>query len=112
MNQLTIFLNNDPVFEFDRETSFADEQLAFLDTMDSDMDKGIKVYGELLSNPDSKQRATFVVMNFIKALQQESDSVIMASCAYLTNRFPLLIEVHATNDDKTVKVELIEEESH
>lgn len=112
MKQLTIFINNEPVFEFDRELSFADEQLAFLDKMDSDMDKGIKVYSELLPNPDSQQRASFVVMNLIKSLQQENDAVIMASCVYLINRFPLLIEVHANNDDKTVKIELIEEESH
>ncbi len=68
MNMLSVLINNEIVFEFNRELSFADEQLVFLDRMDGDMDNGIKIRGELLANPDSGQRATFVVMNLIKAL--------------------------------------------
>ena len=110
MNKLAVLINNEIVFEFDRELSFADQQLAFLDKMDSDMDSGIKIHGELLANPDSQQRASFVVMNLIKALQQDNEAVITASCAYLVNRFPRLIEVHANDHGKSVKIELIDEE--
>jgi len=110
MNKLAVFINNEIVFEFDRQLTFEDQQLAFLDKMDSDMDDGIKIHGELLTNPDSQQRASFVVMNLIKALQQDNDAVKTASCAYLVHRFPQLIEVHANDHGKTVKIELIEEE--
>lgn len=110
MNKLAVLINNEIVFEFDRELSFADQQLAFLDKMDSDMDSGIKIHGELLVKPDSQQRASFVVMNLIKALQQDNEAVITASCAYLVNRFPRLIEVHANDHGKSVKIELIDEE--
>ena len=110
MNKLAVLINNEIVFEFDRELSFADQQLAFLDKMDSDMDSGIKIHGELLANPDSQQRASFVVMNLIKALQQDNEAVITASCAYLVNRFPRLIEVQANDHGKSVKIELIDEE--
>ena len=110
MNKLAVLINNEIVFEFDRELSFADQQLAFLDKMDSDMDSGIKIHGELLANPDSQQRASFVIMNLIKALQQDNEAVITASCAYLVNRFPRLIEVHANDHGKSVKIELIDEE--
>lgn len=110
MNMLSILINNEIAFEFDRDITFADEQLSFLDKMDSDMDNGIKIKGELLANPDARQRATFIVMNLIKALQQENDAVKMSSCAYLVNRFPQLIEVHANDHENTVKIELIEEE--
>jgi len=54
MNKLAVFINNEIVFEFYRELTFADQQLAFLDKMDSDMDNGIKIHGELLANPDSQ----------------------------------------------------------
>jgi len=111
MNKLAVLINNEVVFEYDREISFADEQLSFLDKMDSDMDNGIKTHGELLANPDSQQRATFVVMNLIKALQQDNDAVKTSSCAYLVNRFPQLSEVHANDHDNTVKIDLIDEES-
>jgi hypothetical protein len=110
MRKLVVLINNEVVFDYDREISFAEEQLAFLDKMDNDMDKGIKIHGELLTNPDRQQRATFVVMNLIKALQQENDAVKMSSCAYLINRFPQLSEVHANDCDNTVKIELIEDE--
>ena len=60
MNKLAVFVNNEIVFEFDRDLTFVENQLAFFDKMDSDMDSGIKIHGELLVNPDSQQGATFV----------------------------------------------------
>jgi len=110
MNKLVIFVTNEVAFEFDRELSLVDEQLAFLDKIDSDMRKGIKINGELLVNPDKQQRATFVAMNLLKALQQEDDAIVTASCVYLINRFPQLIEVHANDHDNSVKIDLIEED--
>jgi len=109
MDKLTVFINNEIVFEYDRDLTIEDQQLAFLDRMDADMERGIKIRGELLVNPDSQQRATFVAMNLIKALQQGNEAAISASCAYLFNRHPALIEVHANDDDNAVKIELIEE---
>ena len=60
MNKLAVFVNNEIVFEFDRDLTFVENQLAFFDKMDSDMDSGIKIHGELLVNPDGQQGATFV----------------------------------------------------
>ena len=97
------------MFEFDRGLSCEDQQLAFLDSMDADMDSGIRIRGELLVNPDKQQRATFVVMNLVKELQQGNDAAISASCAWLANRLPALREVHANDAADTVRVELIED---
>ena len=111
MKKLSVLINDENIFEFDRELSLVEEQLVFLDKIDSDMKKGIKVNGELFISPDKQQRATFVAMNLLKALQQENDAIITASCVYLINRFPQLIEVHANNHDNTIKIDLIEEEN-
>ena len=108
MNKLAVLVNNELVFEFDRDLTFEDQQLAFLDRMDSDMDSGIKIQGELMVNPGSEQRATFVVMNLVKALRQGNEAVVSASCAYLINRHPALTEVHANDDGDAVKITLIE----
>jgi hypothetical protein len=108
MNKLAVLVNNELVFEYDRDLTFENQQLAFLDRMDSDMDSGIKIKGELLVNPGSEQRANFVVMNLIKALRQGNEAVISASCAYLVNRHPALTEVHANDDGDAVKITLIE----
>ena len=109
MKKLEIYINDQIVSEFDREITLDEQQLTFLNKMDSDMDTGIKVQGELFKNPDSHQRATFVSMNIIKALQQENEASSYASCAYLVNRLPQLIEVHANDDDGTININLVVE---
>jgi hypothetical protein len=109
MNKLAVLVNDEIVFEFDRNLTFEEQQLDFLDKMDGDMESGIKIHGELVADPDSQQRATFIAMNLIKALQQDNEAAISASCAYLVNRFPGLIEVHANDHGNAVKIELIEE---
>lgn len=109
MKKLTIFVNEQAVYDYDRGNSIGEQQLAFLDKMDSDMKKGIKVKGELIAQPDSQQRAIFVAMNLLKALQQDNDAAISASCAYLVTRNPALIEVHANDGEKTINIEFINE---
>ena len=54
MKPLNIIINNESVFEFNREITLDDKKLSFLDKMDSDMEKGIKIHGELIINPDSQ----------------------------------------------------------
>ena len=109
MNTLTVYANDEIVYEYDKEIIIEEQKLAFLDKMDSDMDRGIKIYGELIPDPDKKQRATFVIMNLLKALKQDNEAIILASCAYLTNRLPALIEVRAMNQGNRVTIELVEE---
>jgi len=109
MKKLEIYINDQIVSEFDREITLDEQQLTFLNKMDSDMDNGIKIQGRLFTNPDSHQRATFVSMNIIKALQQENEASSYASCAYLVNRLPQLIEVHANDDDGTININLVVE---
>jgi len=60
MNKLSILVNHEVVFEYDRNST--------LDKMDADMDRGIKIQGEMITGADAKQRAKFVAMNLIKAL--------------------------------------------
>ena len=110
MNNLDIFVNKEMVFQFDRNFFIDDDKLAFLDRMDSDMSRGIKIQGELLTDPDQHQRATFVCMNLIRALKQDNEGIITASCAYLVNRLPKLMEVHVSDHENTVKVDFVEEE--
>jgi len=109
MKTLTILANDQVVYEFDREQVLVVEQFEFLDNMDRSMDSGIKLYGELISQPDLRQRATFVAMNLLKALQQDNAAIASASGAYLVNRCPWLCEVHAKDEADRVVIELVEE---
>lgn len=109
MKKLTIYANENVVYEYNKETALEEKQFAFFDKMDGDMDRGIKLQGKLITDPDVMQRATFVAMNLIRALQQNNEAIVNASCAYLANRLPALIEVHAKDQGSTVNIELVEE---
>lgn len=112
MSKVTIYINEQLVFEYDKSITLSPEKIEFLDRMDRDMGRGIKIYGELVNDPDAMQRGTFIAMNLVNALVQQDESKIMVSCAYLSNRLPGLTEVHARDQDGTVKIELIEETRH
>lgn len=102
---VNVLVNDQVVHEYDRDTALDEQQLAFLDKIDSDMDRGIRIRGELISNPDAGQKAMFVAMNLVRALQQGNEAVVAVSCAYLANRNPALTEVHARDHENTVVIE-------
>ena len=106
-DKLTVFVNDESVFEYDRLIELDEQQLAFLDKMDSDMSRGIKVRGEVIAEPGEEQRAEFVAMNLIKALQQDNEASVMVCCAYLTQRNSNLLEVRVSDGDVGVVVAFI-----
>ena len=109
MKTLSLYINNELAYEYDRATLLSDSQQAFLDKMDADMARGIRVSGETISEPDQHQRATFITLNLIRAMQQEDEAKIAVSCAYLASRLPHVVEVRASDQDGGIGVEFIEE---
>lgn len=109
MKKLNIFINDQVVYECDRETYLDSEQLTFLEKMDTDMGRGVKIQGGLIVEPDDRQRTIFMSMNLIKALKQDNDAAKFVSCAYLVTRMPSLVEVRASDQEDTINIELIEE---
>lgn len=107
MNKLTFFINKEVVYEYDKSTVTDEEQLTFLDKMDADMGVGIKIHGKLITSPDNEQRVRFVVMNLIKALQQENSAIITASFAYLVNRRLELDQIHVNDGVEMINIEFI-----
>jgi len=85
---LTIYINDEVIFDYDGAIDLEQSQVEFLEKMDTDMNRGIKLQSKAIDNPDTDQRAMFVVMNLIRALQQENNAVITVSCAYLTHKNP------------------------
>jgi len=60
-----------------------------------------------MSDPDTEQRAKFIIMNLIKALRQDNQAVIQASGAYLVNRLPGLAEVQVNDVGSKIDIELV-----
>ena len=109
MSYLSIFINDQLAFEHDLSKSLDANQLAFLNKMDGDMDRGFRISGEMISEPDAKQKATFVAMNLLRALQQEDDAKIAVACAYIGHRLPHVIEVRASDQGDRIHIEFVEE---
>jgi hypothetical protein len=109
MSILNLFINDELAFEYDRSTELDDRQLDFLDRMDKDMDQSFKIHGELIAEPDIKQKATFVSMNLLKALRQEDNARVMVAGAYLATRLPHVVELHARDQDECIVIEFVEQ---
>ena len=107
MNKILLLVNGQVAFDFVKEISLEESELGFLDKMDGDMDKGVKINGQLIAEPDMQQRATFVTMNLIRALQQNNKAVVTASCAFIANRLPDLAEIHVNDHDTGIFVEFV-----
>ena len=109
MNTLSIYINDELAYDYDRTAVLNDSQRAFLDKMDTDMARGIRVSGETITEPDQRQRATFITLNLIRAMQQEDEAKIAVSCAYLSERLPNVVEARASDQDGGIGVEFVEE---
>lgn len=106
-NKLRVTLNHVDVVEYDRNRRLPGHQRQFLDKMDTDMSQGLELAGEFIETPDTMQRAKFVAMQLVMALQRQEEGLIAASCAYLANRFPHMLGVKALEQGEQIMLELV-----
>ena len=109
---LTVVIDGQPHLEYDRGKSLPAHQSTYLDRMDKKMDEGIALGGEAVKSPDQLQRAQFVALHLLEAMQDGDDGLIAASCAYLANRLPDLRQVKASLAGDEVSAELVFDESY
>lgn len=103
---LEVIINGETVFTFERNR-LPGHQRQFLDTMDLDMEKGIELNGLSIKEPESKQRARYVAMNLIMAIQGGNTEMASAMCAYLVQRQPELKQIRAIDNGIEVEMELL-----
>lgn len=106
-DKLVVVVNGDPVLEYNRDRALPEHQLAYLDKMDAKMDRGVTLGAKQVQAPDTLQRAQFVAVHLIEALQQDNESQAAAACAYLATRIADLKQVKAELDDAGMHVDLI-----
>ena len=78
-DSLTIVLNGEPQLVYDRNKPLPEQQVAYLGQMDRQMNAGIVLGGQRVDRPDQLQRAQFVSIHVIEALQQGNESLAAAS---------------------------------
>ena len=103
---LDIFVNECRVYSFERSAGVPGRQRQFFERMDRDMDDGVKLDGEWISEPDVKQRSYFVVGELLRALDRGNQALAATLSAYLVTRLPQLKAVYGINDGQNFTVEL------
>ena len=104
---LNIIINGETVASFDTNTRYPGVQRRFLDTMDLDMDQGFELDEQFIKKPDEMERAKYVAMSLIVALQNNNNEMVNAMGAYLANRLPDLKQVRATDSGNDVEMDLL-----
>jgi hypothetical protein len=106
-DQLVILLNGESQLQYDRSKPLADHQRHFLDKMDSEMQQGIMINGQFFDHPQLPQRAQFVALNLIQAVQNNEEQKAAAMCAYLAVFLPDLKQVKAEQNADGVFIDLV-----
>lgn len=104
-NLLAIHLNGHEILCYDRSEGVPGRRRQFLEQMDRDMDAGIRLDGETLTGPEPGQRARYVAMHLLRALDGNNRALARTLCAWLATRVPELRAVRATEEDGMVSLE-------
>ncbi len=105
--KLRVIVNGNEVFQYDKNTRHPGKQREIFDNMDLDMDAGIELAGDVIASPDKMQRAQYVAMSLLYAIQMNRDSLISAACGYLATRLPYLKQIRAAEHGDEVTMDLI-----
>lgn len=111
-NMMAVFLDGIAQLEYDRSKLMPDHQAAYLDKMDTKMDAGIFLDGEMIANPDLNQRTRFAAANLAAALKNNDESMAAAMCSYMAIRMPELKQLKIEDDDGEISIELIFDEDY
>ncbi len=109
---LTVLVDDQVHLEYDRNKPLPEKQLAYLGRMEQQMDDGIRLGSGWVERPDQLQRAQFVAIHLIEALQQGDDALVAASCAYLASRLPDMQQVKARLTGGGFAIELVFDEPY
>ncbi len=104
---LSVLLNGKIVMEYERSERTSDHQQLFLDKMDRDMSEGLSIGGEHIKHPDENDRINYVAMKLIQGILTENEALTTAMCAYISNRYFALEEIHAQQEDDKIVMTFI-----
>lgn len=105
--KLTVVVNGEAVVEYDRGVTLPPRQRDYLDAMDRRMAAGIRLGDERVATPDQLQRAQFVALQLWRALEENDDAPIAASCAWLASRIPELRQVKIEAGGEGAHIDLV-----
>ena len=107
MEPLVVVLDGVSQLEYQRGKPLESAQREYLDHLDKRMDAGIDIDGRRIEQPNPLQRAQFVALQLLQAVQAGNEPVAAATCAYLANRIPDLKQVRAITRSGLLSFDLV-----
>ncbi len=107
MSILVAVVEGDAVIEYDRSRALPPKQLEYLDKMDEKMDISIPGGQGNVFAPDQEQKAQFVASQLMMAIENDDESLISASMAYLAIRIESLKQVSSKMSGGQKEITLI-----
>jgi hypothetical protein len=104
---LVVVLDGVSQLEYARATALAPMQLDYLDRLDKKMDAGVELAGLHIQHPDALQRAQFIAVQLLQAVQAGNEAQAAVTCAYLANRIPDLKQVCASTRAGLLSFDLV-----
>jgi len=104
---LSVYINGKNILQYDKNTRLPGKQRQFLDAMDRDMDEGFEINDEIIESADKMQRANYVAMNLLYAIETKNESMTSATCGYLANRLPELKQIRSVDSGEEITMHLI-----
>lgn len=104
---LVVVLDGVSQLEYRRATPLEPAQREYLERLDQRMDAGIDIDGRRIEQPNPLQRAQFIALQLLAAVQAGNEGVAAATCAYLANRVPDLKQVRATRRGGLLSLDLV-----
>ncbi len=101
--KLAILLNGIAQLEYDREVALVAKQADYLEKMDQQMAKGVRLGDETIDTPELEQQAQFVASNLYHAIRADNESAAAAMCSWLAVRIPELKQVQMSDVQGDVK---------
>ena len=110
LHPLVVVLNSTKVLEFHRDRPLTENQLIDLKNTEAKLCSGIYLGEQFISDPSESDKALFMSHQLILALENDNDTVIAISCAYLAINYPELKQVRASSVDGQIAIQLINDE--
>lgn len=104
---LVVVVDGVSQLEYVRATPLAPGQRDYLDRLDQGMDAGIELGAQHIDAPNPLQRAQFIALQLLQAVQAGNEAVAAATCAYLANRIPDLKQVRASTRAGLLSFDLV-----
>ena len=105
--KLCVEINGKDVFKYEKSPRLPGKKRQILDNIDRSLDDGIEINGNYINGPDKMQRAQYVSMNLLHALETDNERLVSSSCDYLVTRLSELSLIKVVENGNEVTMNLV-----